>query len=70
MEAFLGLYNRPDIVEAILHQYRRTDVPKCSLCGRGKINLVSVNFTSEETSKTHNVELANPRICPLCGKEL
>lgn len=70
MKAFLGLYDRPDIVEAIMNQYKRNDVPKCSLCDRGEINFISVNFTSEETGKTHNVELVNPRICPLCGKEL
>ena len=71
MQAFLGLYDRPDIVEAILNQYKRLDISQCSLCGRGKINFISgTNIISKDTGMAYDLGKIVPKFCPLCGKSL
>ena len=72
MKGLLGLYNRPDIVEAILNQHNKISIPKCTLCERGKINFIAVNITSKETGMTYDLGMGNitPKYCPLCGRLL
>ena len=67
MKALLGFYDRPDIVDTILKT--KVEPPKCTICGRGKINFIAgLNLTSEYA--TYDLGMFKPQYCPMCGKKL